>query len=333
MPDRAEVIMMDGERTSDGFERLCRELLSEAYPEMDARWLDEQTASAMAVAADAVVAADLAADRDRREIRTAVKEALDRLRSRGLSPDEPSATTAVGGVEVAVTASASGSRYAITFQVSSQRLPVDELTGLWLTARTTSPHTTLLPVRHLAAFDERGAAGFANVRAGHWSFETLTPTWDDTIGVFPMPAVERSAVAAATGYYAVAAPNKALFTLDDRSDARPALEITGTVDGPRLIPIRYLDHDGAARRLLVAIAPARTGTARSRTGLPSFAPGTPWEVGDYQEAGVLTAADAPLVAESLRATDDRATLRAWRALAADARPEIGSAIEALLGES
>lgn len=318
---------------SRSLERLFRELLGEAYPEKDARWHDEQTASAMGVADEARSAADLAAGRDRHELRRTVAEALDRLRTKGLSPGEPSATLAVGDVEVTVDARASGSRYSIHFRVSSQRLPVDELEGLWLTAATTGPDTTFLPVRHLAAFDEHGAAGFTNIRAGHWSFETLTPTWDDTAGAFPMPAVHADAVAAATARYTVAAPNRALFTLDDGTDADPVLEITAVVDGPRLIPVRYLDREGGTRRLLVAIAPARTGAARSRVSLVSFAPGAAWEAGDYREAGVLTPADAQLVAESLRAADDRPTLRAWLALAADVPREIGSTIEAFLDRS
>jgi len=202
---------------------------------------------------------------------------------------------------------------------------------MWLMANVTGAHAAL-PVRHMATFDVQGRADFAGVRAGHWSFETLTPTWDDDFAAFPMPAVEARAVAATTGQYAVAAPNRALFVLSSASGAGPALEVTAPVDGPRLIPLRYLDRLGVERRLLLAIAPALTGPARSRTVLPGFAPGTPWESGDHLEAGVLTAADGPVIAESIRAAHHRPTRHAWEALACEARPEVASIIEATLVE-
>jgi hypothetical protein len=315
----------------DDIERFCRGLLSDTYPDMDERWLDEQTAHAVQVVIEAAADAERAADRDRREIREAVRECLYLLRGRGLSPEVADAAVTLREVEISVTARPSQTRYAIDVHVTSARPRVAELAGLGLTVSTISDETARRPVRHLAVFDERGRASFANVRAGRWHIETVTPAWEDSRRTFPMPAMEADALAAATEHYAVATPNQALFTLDDLSDDDTALEITGTVGEPRLVSLAYLDCDGSVRRLLVAIAPAKAGAARSRTDLPGFDRGTAWETGDYQDPAVLTIDDAELIRDSLHATDDAATLGAWRALAAKTRPEVGAVIEALLG--
>ncbi|WP_157549117.1 hypothetical protein [Nonomuraea candida] len=314
----------------DDIERFCRDLLNDTYPDMDERWLDEQTARAVRVVVEATADAERAADRDRQEIRQAVRECLYLLRGRGLSPEAADAAVTVREVTMTVTARPSQTRYTIDVHVTSARQSIDELAGLGLTVSTTGDDTARWPVRHLAVFDERGRASFANVRGGRWHLDMVTPTWEDGRTTFPMPAMETGALAAATEHYAVAAPNRALFTLDDLSDDDTTLEITGAVSEPRLVPLVYLDRDGAVRRLLVAIAPGRTGAARSRVELPGFDRGAAWEAGDYQDPAVLTVDDSELIRDSLYATDDTATLRAWRALATKARLEVGAVIEALL---
>ncbi|MEO3809997.1 hypothetical protein ABGB17_13445 [Sphaerisporangium sp. B11E5] len=308
--------MTTEEPVHGGFERLCRELLAEAYPEADARWLDEHTASALAAADRAVAMADLRADAARQEIRAAVLELLGRLRGRDFSPDALAAEVETEAVKLTATARPAGPRFAVTLRAESATLAVGELAGLWLAARATGPRAARLPVRYLAQFTAQGVAVFSNVPAGRWTFDLLTHSSPgDRPGAYPMPSVRTDVAAAATGSYAVATPDGALFVLHDLAGESPTLEITAPDGRPRLVPIRYRDRTGTAHRILVALAPADTGPASSRVDLPGFSPDSPWEAGPFLDEDAIASADARLVADSVRATRDRATLRAWRSVA------------------
>ncbi|MQY07298.1 hypothetical protein [Actinomadura macrotermitis] len=310
-----------------GFERLCRELLAAAYPEADAQWLDEHTASAVAAADRAVALADRHADAAREDARAAMRDALSGLRTRGLSPDGPDARIETGAIALTASARPAGARFTVTLRADAADPVLGELAGLWLTARATGARAARLPVRYLGELTRQGVAVFTGLPAGRWTFDLLAHSRP---GAFPMPAVETNVVAAATGGYAVAAPNGVLFVLHDPAGRAPVLEVGGTVDRLRVVWIRYRDRAGAARRLLVPLAPRAAGPANSRTGLPGFSPGLEWEAGDLMDPADLGAADAAAAADSVRAAADRRALRGWQELARTARPEVAAAIGAAL---
>ncbi|MEV4242046.1 hypothetical protein AB0J63_01400 [Streptosporangium canum] len=314
---------MTQQPSGESLEDICVEYFALAFPDADASWIDEQATS---MAEQTRQSMRITYQPSPPQTREHLTQALAQLNDHGLSPHVGSANVQYHGITVtADTAAVPGGRgeLRLTLTGSASGYP-----GTWLAL--TAGRADL---RYLAGVDADGSATFGNLPAADWAVE-LVDEVSAPSAVIPLPVVRPlpRAAAAAANDFALVLPNGALFRMS-RSGPRASyvLEITAIspelYDGPDVYSIRYVS-DGATLDLLVPVASRHTAP-RSRVHLPGFSDDDRWETSAPLRPDAVPPAEE-LIARSVEAVVDRATLRAWHTLVPHLPSDVAEIVSACL---
>ncbi|MED7923950.1 hypothetical protein SMD20_06890 [Nonomuraea sp. LP-02] len=303
----------------ESLEDIYAEYLVLAFPEADAHQVRAQAASAAERARQAMQAPYEPATPRMREHLT---QALRQLNGHELTRAGLAQVRYLGVTVVAEMVARAGGRGELRLAVTGG------YTGMWLalTAGRADLH-------YLACVDANGRAVFADIPAADWTVE-LVDEVPSSSAVIPLPVLRPllHAAAAATHDFVLVLPSGVLFHVN-RSGPLDSyvLEImavpTQVEDGPGVFLIRYMT-EGTPSGMLVPVA-ARAPVWRTRVRLPGFSPDNGWETTPLLNPQAVPP-DDDLLARSIEAAIDRATLRAWHGLVPHLPPDTAEIVSAQL---
>ncbi|MEU5864434.1 hypothetical protein ABZ815_24910 [Nonomuraea sp. NPDC047529] len=301
---------MNERQGGESLEDICAGYFGLAFPDADDGWVGERAASVAGLARQAMRAAHPpAAPRTHEDL----TQALRQLNDHGLSARAGS--VGVRHLDLTITAEAgvgANGRGELTLTVTG---PGAGDAGTWLSLTAGRPD-----LRYLASVGGDGRAAFTGLPDADWTLD-LVDDVPPTSAVIPLPVVRplSRAAAAAPHDFVLVLPGGALFQVNRSGpSASYVLEIMAAPAGPLVYVIRYVS-DGTPSDLLVPVT-AHTPARRSRVMLPGFSGDGRWETTEPLSPAAVPPDDG-LIARSIAAAVDRATLRAWHGLVPQLPPD------------